>query len=238
MAVVGWLEPALQFVQSSCFGFESIVLGILRGPFLFEENKMLRAQVNTLLAHEQTHQQLFQENERLRSLLRFREQVPWQVIPAEVIGREWNLWLCTILVDRGSKDGVRVGMAVVTPEGLVGRVSEVGFSSSRIILLTDPHFRVAAMVTQSRTTGLVMGTSSGDCLLTYVPLDTPLKSNEAVLTAGGKGFCPKGIPIGYTQLFGRDRSPMFYSIRIRPVVALSSVHEVLIVKWPPSDSGQ
>ncbi len=238
MVLVGWMEPVLHGTQRFHFGLRSIVLGIFRSPFLFEENQALRGQLGTLLAHEETHRQLFQENERLRTLLRFQEQVPWRMTPAEVIGREWTPWLRTILLDRGTRDGIRVGMPIVTPTGLVGRISEVGSTASRVILMTDPHFRVAAAVSKTRVTGLVMGTSSGDLILTYVPLEAQFQPNEAVVTAGGRGFCPKGIPVGFIQAYRRDPLSMYHSIRLRPAVNLSAVEEVWIITWPSSNSGQ
>ncbi|MBI3333520.1 MAG: rod shape-determining protein MreC [Candidatus Omnitrophica bacterium] len=235
MRVVGGLKPLLKGIQAMETGFTHLFGGIVRGPFLLEENQILRERLQALLAHEGTHQELFQENRRLRELLRFKAQSPWVSIPAEVIGHELRLWSRTLLLDQGSRDGVRLGMAVVTPVGLVGRISEVGPSSSRVILVTDPHFRVAGVVSSSRASGLVMGSSSGSCLITYIPRETPLKVGESVLTAGGKSFSPGGIPIGVIQSVEKGSFELFSSARLRPAVDLSTVEEVLVVAWPTQE---
>ena len=121
-------------------------------------------------------------------------------------------------------------MAAITPVGLVGRVSEVGTAASRVILVTDSHFRVAATLASSRISGLVTGTSSGECLLTYLPLDAQIKEGEKVLTSGGRSFCPGEILIGVVGKPQVDSSKMFLVARVRPAVQGGSLEEILIVQ--------
>lgn len=228
---MGALKPAYQGLQIARSGIRSFLLGFLRGPFLEEENRALGRELEALRAHEETHRQLSEENTRLRGLSEFRAKVPWRMIPAEVIGRDLSLWSRTLLLDKGARDGVRMGQAIITPVGLVGRINEVGRSSSRGILITDPHFRVAAFTSVNRVSGLVLGTASGECLLTYLPLEVPVPSQESVLTSGGKSFCPDGIPVGAIRAVNEDSSHLYRTARIRPAVDLGSVEEVLVVDW-------
>ena len=211
-------------------GLEKVVIGFFRGPFLLEENQRLHQRLAAAQAHEETHRQLFQENARLRNLLDFKSRSAWRVIPAEVIGHELRLWSRTLVLNKGTNQEVYNGMAVITPTGLVGRVSEVGSSTSRVILVTDPHFRVSAALSQSRVSGLVTGNASGDCLLTYLPLDTELKKGEPVLTSGGRSFCPEGIWVGTVLSASPDSSKLFLSARIRPAVNGAAMEEVLLVR--------
>ncbi len=218
-------------------GFCRVLFGISRGPFLLEQNQILRNQLATALAHEETHRQLSMENGRLRALLDFKAKSSWRMVPAEVIGREMSLWSRTLLLNRGTRDGIENGMAVITPVGLVGQISEAGGSASRVVLMTDPHFRVAGTLARTRTFGLITGNASGECLLTYLPLNADLKSGEPVLTTGGRSFCPEGIPVGTVQAVNEDSSRLFLSARIQPAVNLSALDEVLIVeRVPPSES--
>lgn len=232
------MEPAFQSMAAARTGMKSLISGFLRGPFLSEENRLLREQMETLLAHEKTHEALFQENERLKDLLRFKGSAPWKLIAAQVIARETSLWSRSLLVDKGKEDGLRVGQAVITPTGLVGRVGEVGPSVSRILLVNDPHFRAAAIVSESRLSGLLVGKSSGGCWLTYLPREAKLKAGDSVVTAGGKSFAPAGIPIGVIQQAGEAPadSELFRSVPVRLVVNLSQLEEVLLIAWPLSDS--
>ncbi len=236
MHATGWLEPPLKVIQILHSGVVHFFVGIVRGPVLLEENRLLRSQLETLQAHEETHRQLFEENVRLRAAMEFEAKSSWPLIPAEVIGREMGLWSRTFLIDKGKRDGLRSGMAVITPLGLVGRIVEVGPGLSRAVWLTDPHFRVSAAISSSRVSGLVMGTSSGECLLTYLPLDTTVHPQETVVTSGGRSFCPEGIPIGQIRSVAQDSSQLFQSARIRSSVDLSAVEEVLVVAWMGEES--
>jgi len=236
LGLAALFEPALQVVQDFRNGFSTVVMGIFQGPILLEENRLLRNQVATLLAHEETHNQLARENARLKALLEFKADTAWRFAPAEVIGREWGPWSRTVLLNKGRNDGIQTGMAVMTHTGLIGRISEVGPSLSRVLLLTDPHFRVSARVSLSGVMGLGAGTSAGEMMLTYVPLEAQLKPGEKIFTAGGRSFCPEGIPIGVIQSVAVDSSRLFQFGRIRPVVNFSALQEVLIVTWPLSDS--
>lgn len=232
------LTPAFEALHAARNGVGHVGSAALEWMTVFEENRILRAQMETLQAHEQTHRDLYQENLRLRRLLEFRERTAWATLPAEVIGREIGPWSRSLLVNKGSRSGVREGMAVITPLGLVGRVGEVGGTSSRVVLMTDPHFRVTGMLLQSRVSVLVAGEGNGEITLTYLPLDLEIKPGERVLTAGGKSFCPDGIPVGTIRKDWVDRSQLFRSARVQPAVDPGAVEEVLIVAWRPSESGR
>ncbi len=230
--VTSWIKPGLYGAGSIREGFGGLFTGFLELFSIREENRLLRAQLQALRAHEETHRELLDENVRLRDLIQFRLQAPWRLRSAEVIGRELGPWSRGILLDRGTKDGIRAGMAVVAPKGLVGRISEAGPDSSRAVLLTDAHFRITATLSRRRLPGLVMG-GGGQCLLTYLPLDLELEVGEPVLTAGGKSFCPEGIPLGLVDRVWKDPSEMFQTARIEPAAPLGRVEEVLVVLSPP-----
>jgi len=165
-------------------------------------------------------------------LLGFSVQAPWNLIAAEVVARELGPWSRTLLLDKGAAQGVAKGMAVITPVGLVGRISEVGGSSSRVRLITDAHFRVPGKVSQTHIAGLVKGGSTGECLLTYLPLDAEVNSGLVVLTAGGKSFSPGGIQVGVVRRVEPDASTLYLNARLEPSVNLHAIEEVLVVEWP------
>ena len=229
------LHLPFQAVHAGQVGLEHLTSGFVEWMSLHEENRILRAQLEALQAHEETHRQLYQENARLRKLLEFRDRIPWSAVSSEVIARELGPWSQTLLIDKGQREGIRAGMAVVTPTGLVGRISEVSNSSSRVVLLTDPHFRVSATLLSSRTWGLVMGASGGESSLTYLSLDLKIPDGESVLTAGGRSFCPDGIPIGTTRKVWIDGSQLFQTARLQPAVNPGTVEEVLVLAWRSSE---
>lgn len=228
---IGWVRPVFEGVGIAKEGFGFLGGGVLEIFSLAEENKILRARLEALSAHEETHRELYRENARLRKLLEFRAKAGWNVRAAEVIGRELGPWSRGLLLDKGTKQGVRQGMAVITSVGLVGRIAEAGPNSSRVALLTDPHFRVMGRLPETGVSGLVTGGPTGECLITYLPLDEQFKEGQAVLTAGGKSFSPEGIPIGVVRRVWKDSSEMYQTASIMPAVHLGAIDEVLVVSW-------
>jgi len=228
---LAWIRPAFETVRIVREGAGSIGMGVLDLFSLEEENRILRARLEGLSAHEETHRELSRENARLRKLLGFRAKAGWSVTPAEVIGRELGPWSRGLLLNKGTRQGVRQGMAVITSTGLVGRVSEAGPGSSRVALLTDPHFRVIGRLPESHLCGLVSGGPTGQCLVTYLPLDETIREGQRVTTAGGKSFAPSGIPIGVIRKIWKDSSEMYQTARVEPAVHLGAVDEVLVISW-------
>jgi len=187
--------------------------------------------LEALGAHEEIERDLLEENARLRRLVGFKSRAKWPMVPAEVIGRHLGPWSRGLLIDKGVRDGVRSGMAVVTPTGLVGRIAEAGPSLSQVILLTDPHFRVMARLSANQLPGLVMGGPTGVCVVTYLPLDEVIPPGQTVLTTGGASFSPAGIPVGVIQKVWKDASGMHQTARIEPFVRLGGIQEVGVVEW-------
>ena len=228
---LGWTRPFFDTVHILREGFGGIAGGVLDAFSLEEENRILRARLESLNAREETHRELFRENARLRQLLEFRAKTGWKVIPAEVIGRELGPWSRGLLLDKGTKQGIQKGMAVLTSVGLVGRISEAGSNSSRVVLLTDPHFRVMGRLPETSVAGLVSGGPAGECLINYLPLDQAFQQGQSVSTSGGKSFAPPGVPIGAIQKVWKDSSEMYQTARVQPSVHLGAVDEVLVVSW-------
>ena len=228
---LGWTRPLFDTVHILGEGLGGIGSGFLEIFSLEEENKILRARLEALNAHEETHRELARENTRLRELLEFRAKSDWKMIPAEVIGRELGPWSRGLLLDKGTKQGIRQGMAVLTSVGLVGRISEAGPNSSRVALLTDPHFRVMGRLPDTSEAGLVSGGPTGECLINYLPLDQEFQEGQAVFTSGGKSFAPPGIPIGVIHKIWKDSSEMYQTARVQPAVRLGAVDEVMVVAW-------
>ena len=227
--VIGFLQPAFQGIQTVRQGFEHLCSAVLELISLEEENRILRGRLEALNTHEELHRDLLEENKRLRQMLDFQAKAQWSVTPAEVIGRELGPWSRSLLLSKGVRDGIRQGMAVITPIGLVGRISEAGPSSSRVALLTDPHFRVMAKLSQSRISGLVTGGPTGECQITYLPLDETVQVGQLVFTAGGMSFAPLELPIGVLRKVWKDSSEMYQTARIEPAVRLGAIEEVLVV---------
>lgn len=170
------------------------------------------------------------ENERLAKLLAFKQTIPEKAVAARVIGWDLSPWRRTVILDKGKKQGLKKNMAVVVSAGLVGRIVEVGGSTSRVILLTDPEARVSALTDQSRAQGVVIGDGSPQLKMGYLDLDGAVAVEETVLTSGIGGLFPKGLRIGKITNLSKDPSGLQLMARIQPFVFFSKLEEVLCLE--------
>ena len=133
------------------------------------------------------------------------------------------------MLDLGSTHGIDVGMPVVTDQGLVGRISEVTNTTSKVLLITDVSSSVNALLQSSRLNGVLRGTPGGDLVMDYIPQGALFSVGEVVLTSGLGGNFPKGIPIGQvTDIIQRDID-VFQQAIVRPTVDFGSLELVMVV---------
>lgn len=190
---------------------------------LREENRQLKIQA--LAVTETTV-----ENRRLRRLLELRTRLPIETLPGEVIGREWGGWVRSLTINRGIGDHVRKLTAVISPDGLIGRVVDVRLGVSVVQVLTDPTSTVGAHAVRSRAPGVVEGDARGTLRFKYMARDGGnLEVGDLVVTSGLGGVFPRGIPIGQVQAIDNRGSALFHYAALAPVVDLSRVYEVLLV---------
>lgn len=171
------------------------------------------------------------ENKRLSELLHFKEQFPLVSVPARVIGWDLSFWRKTVLIDKGSADGIKPNMVVVSPAGVVGRILELTPVTARVLLLTDPDARVSAMAQDSRAQGVVSGNGTPHLNLRYLELDQDIKVGEVVITSGSSGLFPKGLAIGVIQSIGRDMDGLHLNASLLPFVDFSTLEEVLCLDY-------
>ena len=203
---------------------------------LHDENIALKKRVNTLSIDSQLQQEQADENKRLRDLLVFRKKFEHTMLPAEIIGRDPSGWFKTILVDKGSNDGIAKDTGVITPDGVVGRVIEVGLNSAKVLLLSDVNCYVDAVVKRTRTHGMVVGRGENMCTLAYMLKTEDVALGDIIISSGINTIYPRGIIIGTVTKINRDRSGFFLSIEVQPAVDFSKLHEVLIVLRGPDKS--
>ena len=174
------------------------------------------------------------ENQQLREMLVFGETRPGlelrgAQIVARVIGQESNNFLDYIMLDLGATHGVEVGMPVLTAQGLVGRISEVTNTTSKVLLITDPSSAVNAILQSSRVNGVVLGDPSGDLIMDFIPQGVLFSVGEIVLTSGLGGNFPKGIPIGQVVEITQRDIDVFQNATVQPTVDFSRLELVMIV---------
>ncbi len=197
------------------------------------ENAVLRRQLEELTAENNRLKEFQLENARLRKLLRFTERSAdeYQVIPARVIARDPSNWFHTFTLDVGTDDGIAKDMAVITHQGLVGRVAAVSRRSAEVLTVVDQEGAVGALVQDSRVPGVVEGIpgGSGKLQMIHLPHDAPVRTGQVVVTSGLGGVFPKGIRIGYITEVVPEASGLMKKALVKPFVPFDRVEEVLVV---------
>jgi len=194
------------------------------------ENFLLKEKAALLAIEITRNSEISKENTRLRELLDFQKKLPYKSVPAEVIGRVPSTWTRAVLINKGTKRGVKKGMAVCTASGLIGTVVEAGPITSKVRLLTDPNSRVGVVLEKSRQIGLLVGTREGLLKVIYLGIDSNVKLGEDVFTSGLGGAFPKGIAIGIVKKVGKDRINLYKYVMVKPNQDLNSLEEVLCIE--------
>lgn len=199
----------------------------LRG--LQEEGKRLQHETATLKRRIDQLEEQALETQRLQALLAMRQASRAEFLTARVVGKDATNWFKTILLDRGSLEGVRRNQPVLAPDGLVGRVVEVTPTSAKVQLLTDPVNAVGGLIQRTRVTGIVSGNLGAGARVRYLPLMADVVVGDRVVTSGMGGVFPKGIPIGRITAVERRSGALFQVATLQPAVDLSRLEEVLIL---------
>lgn len=181
--------------------------------------------------------ELERENERLRSALALAERSTGEWVAAEVIARSPNAWLKFVTINRGSADGLRDGLPVITAEGLVGRVSLTTPHTADVTLITHTSSAVGARTEPGGELVLVEGTGSFDDLLQVRPLDahTSLSPGEILVTSGLSSIYAPGIPIGRLTRVESEAYGLSQTAYAVPFADLQHLDVVLVLVEPPSE---
>lgn len=212
---------------------EQVSVLVLPRRTLQREVDTLRRENGELRLRLAQFEEAWRENQRLREALQWQERIPWRVKAARVLGQDPSNWWRTIHIDLGSRDGMRPNLNVLTADGLVGRVSEVGFTRSRVLLVGDPRCRVAAQVRETREKGSVMPSASSlDRLvveLNYLPGTAASRPGHTVITSGDGGIFTNGIPIGTITEVQTNEFGLYLEARVRLAANLNRLDEVWVL---------
>jgi rod shape-determining protein MreC len=190
---------------------------------------------NTALKFDLMQQdRLVAENEQLRAAVAWQKRMPWTLKLAKVLTRDPANWWRTMQIDAGSRDGVGVNMPVLTPQGLVGRVDEVGYTSSRVVLLGDPNCRVAAMVWGTKDRGIIAPGAStvldpSLVTLTYLPRNSSNRPGAMVYTSGEGGIFPDRILIGQVADVESVGQGLYMEARVKLAADLQRLEMVWVI---------
>lgn len=236
-----WAQTAADFVQSPVTTLTSSVSGyfgsIANLRTAQSENDALKQRIQELEVELKAKEDLTAENERLNKLLNLKEKSQYKVLNARIIGRDPSIWFDSSIVNRGSLDGVKLNMPVVTNGGLLGRVTAVGPLTSQVDLLTRDKSGIGSVVGEiagSSALGVVVGSSKRDLVeMRYVPGTVEVQVGQAVYTTGQDGIYPAGLKVGEIVEIESGSATTPHRIVIRPSAGIDSMQEVGILLYEP-----
>lgn len=193
-----------------------------------QENRDLKMEIERLRLEQVRLSEDAVQARRLQNLLGFKEQLIVKTVPAQVIGGSGSEQSRSVFIDKGSNDGIQPDMAVITADGIVGKVLRTYGSTSQVLLINDQSSGVGAILENSRLQGVLRGSAVGEVVLERVMSDETVATGEAVRTSGGDAIFPKGLPVGTVTKVNRTPEA-FLSIQVKPSVNLSKLEEVLVV---------
>jgi rod shape-determining protein MreC len=196
---------------------------------IVEENKKLKKEIEELKAVLISYQESYQEAQRLRKLLSLSDDYKYQFISARVIGREQAALSRVILINKGSSDGLKTGMPVVAPPGLIGRLVDVSWHVSRVLLFIDENSNIDAIVQRNRTQGIISGAGSSGLIFKYISKTQDVKEGDVIVSAGMGGVFPKGMLIGQVIHVDKQDASLFLKINVAPFADFSKLEEILIL---------
>ncbi len=197
--VVDLFTPVLDVFSKPAAMLQEIPGSVGDLAHLREENEDLRKEVTGLKIWAQTAHQMQEENQRLKDLLKYKDEGVLNFLTTRVIAENTGSFSNSVIVTAGARDGVEKDMVALDDNGVIGRVIEVGTWSARILLLSDLNFRLPVMVEEARQRGIFTGQGRDDPKLLYVSQPAEVKVGMRVVTSGHGGIFPAGLPVGLVK---------------------------------------
>lgn len=197
-----------------------------------QQNDILKKMLNESIEKNNQWREIEMANSRLHNLLNFQKAPNSRVVAAAVIGKDPSGWFKTLIIDKGKSEGLKKGLPVVLPQGIVGQVIEVSSHYSKVMLIIDRNSAVDALVQRSRARGIIKGASADQCRFEFVLRKHDVQTGDTVVASGLDGVYPKGLRIGRVSDLSERKSEIFYDITVAPFVDYETLEEVLVILPP------
>ncbi|MBI3601078.1 MAG: rod shape-determining protein MreC [Nitrospinae bacterium] len=198
-----------------------------------EENYRLKREMEQLEFKNNTlaeNLNRFQRLERLSDLIKTSEDM--ELLPADVVGFDSTGWSKMLIINKGLNNAVKKDMAVVTYNGLLGRIVQSTSKYSKVLLITDPRSAVGAVIQRTRDRGIAVGTNNNMCEMKYLSVNSDVKSGDLVISSGLGSIFQKGLVIGTISRVYEKKMGLFRNVEITPTADLAKTEELLVVTSP------
>ncbi|MDF2564267.1 MAG: mreC: rod shape-determining protein MreC [Massilibacillus sp.] len=228
------LAPFQGIMNSVSNGVRQSMTNVWEIITVYQQNKMLKSEVEQLREMQVNTTEIIAENDRLRHILDYKQSaLQFDLVAAKVIARDPSNWTSTIVINRGTDDGITKDMAVVTPQGLVGNVVSVVKNSARVQLILDRRNSVGGLVQrpESRVAGIIAGDNNNQMMVRMVniPRDADIVEGDQIVTSGFGGIYPKGISLGEVVNIVNDDGGLLKYAVLKPSVDFQRLEEVSVI---------
>ena len=195
-----------------------------------QQNQELKERVSRLQLEQAALLEDARQGQRLQALLAFKEHYIYSTVPAQVIGTSGTDQSRILYIDKGAKDGLKPDMAVITPDGIVGKLKDVFGHTSQVLVISDQTSGAGVLLESTRLRGVLRGNALGQPQIINMLPDERVKPGERVITSGGDQIYPRGLPVGVVDQVVPDTSnPPYIDILIKPAANLGHLEEVLVI---------
>lgn len=217
--------PLIDVVSRPVVATQDLFSEIADLAALRKENQYLHAKIEALQQSNLTAERLASENEGLRALLNFVPDAPVSFVGARMVADSGNAFVRSALINAGKNNGVKKGDPVINGEGVVGRISQAGNHTSRVLLIMDWNARIPVLVESSREKAILAGDNTNRPRLLYLPSTAVIAPGDRIVTSGHGGVFPPGLPVGTVASIGEEE------IRVQPFVTWNRLELVRVVNY-------
>lgn len=228
--IVEIFVPAEKAFNSIGDGVSSVWHNYIDLRHVRAQNHDLQEQVDRLRLEQVSLAEDAGQARRLQALLAFKEKFISQTVAAQVIGTSGSEHSHLLYIDKGSGDGIKPDMAVITPKGIVGKIAKVFPGTSQVLEINDATAGAGVMLERTRLRGVLHGTPSGIPEILHVMADEKIEPGDPVVSSGGDQIYPRGLPMGVVSTTSPDpEGGPFMIVKVKPSADLERVDEVLVI---------
>jgi len=222
--------PVQKVVSQATGSIQSLKKDYLDLLSVRDEKERLWQELQKCRVAAYQHREAVATNARLQKLLDFKNSSGLPTVAARIIGKDPSLWFRSVVIDRGSSEGVSEGMPVVTGDGIVGQVYSSSPNYAKVLLSIAPSSALDVLLQDSRVRGILKGTGKDTYRLEYILKTVEVSEGDHVVTAGYGGLFPTGLPVGIVSRVVKKRRGMFLEIEVTPAVDFDTLEDLLVIE--------
>jgi rod shape-determining protein MreC len=227
---ISLMSPPEKVVHGSGSGLRGMWSNYLDLRHVRQQNQELKEQVGRLQLEQAGLLEDARQGQRLQALLAFKEHYISSTVPAQVIGTSGTDQSRILYIDKGAKDGLKTDMAVITPDGIVGKLKDVYAHTSQVLVINDQTSGAGVLLETTRLRGVLRGNALGQPQIINMLPDERVKPGERVITSGGDQIFPRGLPVGVVDRVVPDtQNPPYVDIVLKPAANLGHLEELLVI---------